>query len=62
MSLKPAEPCYTSVNEDDECIDLGVSGEYIDIGPATIHHSHIPDIIEFLKIAQAWIDANKDNA
>lgn len=61
MSLKQSPPTYTSSIEWAE-LELTVDDEGVEIGRESIHRDHIPDIIEFLKIAQAWIDENAQKA
>lgn len=70
MSLIPSPPVYRAMascgNSDAEC-DLSVVHDGADDYCVSIDGEEfppclIPDIIEFLKIAQAWIDENKDKA
>ncbi len=61
MSLKQSPPVYTS-SIDGANLELIVDDEGIEIGCESIHRDHIPDIVEFLKIAQAWIDENAPKA
>lgn len=70
MSLIPTLPSYRafascgdSEAECDLAITLDGTGEYcVSLDGEEFPPCLIPDLIEFLKIAQAWIDANKDNA
>ena len=64
MSLKPIPPQFKAETEYDDCTMCVCTPEdgRVSIDGVHFHHSLIPDIIEFLKIAQEWIDANKDNA
>lgn len=70
MSLIPELPSYKALvscgDSEAEC-DLAITqdgmGDYcVSLDGEKFQPCLIPDIIEFLKIAQAWIDANKDNA
>ena len=56
-------PCGNSEAECDLAITQDVDGDYcVSLDGEEFPACLIPDIIEFLKIAQEWIDANKDNA
>lgn len=70
MSLKQAPPSYHALvscgDSEAEC-DLavtqdGMDGYCVSLDGEEFPACLIPDLIEFLKIAQAWIDANNDNA
>lgn len=70
MSLKQALPSYHALvscgDSEAEC-DLavtqdGMDGYCVSLDGEEFPACLIPDLIEFLKIAQAWIDANNDNA
>ena len=53
-------PCGNSEAECDLAITQDVDGDYcVSLDGEEFPACLIPDIIEFLKIAQAWIDANK---